>query len=97
MQKEIVSIILEDFHKIMGEEWKIFQEKIIHNCYCSKCNSAYDSTIVDYTVEINDLDDIILRGKCDKCRYPINRYIETGENEENVEIIEEIRRRYAMN
>lgn len=95
--KQKLTIELEDFRKIMGDEWEIFQEKIVNNCYCHKYDSSYDSTIVDYEVEINDLDDTILQGKCADCGSPVNRYVETGENPEQVKMIEEIRRRYAKN
>ncbi len=97
MENEKLMITLEDFRKILGAEWDIFQKKILHNCLCHTCDSAYDSTIVGYTVEINDLDDVILLGKCAKCSNPITRYVETGENEEQVKVIEEIRMRYAKN
>ena len=90
-------IAKEDFRKIMGDDWEFFQEIIVHNCLCHHCGYGYEATIVDYEVEINDLDDTLLKGKCAKCGYPVNRYLETGEDERQVMVIEDIRRRYAKN
>ena len=92
-RKKKLSVTLEDFRKIMGEDWKLFQEKIIHNVWCHNCDNAYHATIIDYTVEINDLNDSILHGKCEACGNPVNRYLETGENPQQFERIEEIRKR----
>lgn len=96
-RKQKLSIAQDDFRKIIADEWKFFEQKILNNCLCHQCDSAYNSTIVDYEVEINDLNDTILHGKCAKCGSPVNRYLETGENSEQVKMIEEIRRRYAKN
>lgn len=96
-RKQKLSITQEDFRKIIGDEWDFFEQKIFTNCLCHKCDSKYHSTIVDYTVELNYLDDTILHGKCAKCGSPVNRYLETGENPVQVKVIEDIRRRYAKN
>ncbi len=74
-EKEITK---EQLREILGEEWENYQ-KIFNNCCCSKCDNGYSSTIVDYRIFINDLNDIILRGKCAKCGNLMNRYAETRE------------------
>ncbi len=94
-RKQKLSVTQDDFRKIIGDEWVFFQKKIVDNCLCHNCDSEHDSTIVNYKVEINNLDDTILHGKCAKCGSPVNRYLETGENEKQTKAIEEIRRRYA--
>lgn len=71
---------------ILGEDWENYQQ-ILKSCCCSKCDKGYSSTIVDYKIFVNNLNDIILRGKCAKCGNPMNRYTETGENFEYVERI----------
>lgn len=96
-KKQKLSITMGDFRRIIGTEWEFYEHKIFTNCLCRNCDSNYQSTIVDYTIEINHLDDTILRGKCAKCGSPVNRYLETGENEKQVKVIEEIGRRYAKN
>ena len=39
---------------------------------------------------MNDLNDVILDGKCAVCGDPVNRYTETGENEEYVRRIKKV-------
>lgn len=87
----------KDFRSIFGSEWSTFEKKIITNCYCGNCVSDYNSTIIDYKILLNDLNDLILHGKCADCGKPIGRYVETGENEEYTEIIEAIKKRYSKN
>jgi hypothetical protein len=57
--------------------------RITDNIFCPGCENP---KMIDYenTIYVTDLFDVILEGKCDKCRKEVNRYIETGENEENV-------------
>lgn len=96
MKKQKLSITQEDFRKIIGDG-DFYERKIFNKCLCHNCDCSYISTIVDYEVEINDLDDTILHGKCAKCSGPVSRYLETGENPKQVKVIEEIRRRYSKN
>lgn len=86
-----------DFRFIIGTEWEIFENNIINNCYCANCKSNYNSTIANYTVILNDLNDIVLQGYCAKCGYKVGRYVETGDNEEYSEAISDVRRRYSKN
>ena len=76
--KKQIKITKEDLVAIYGSDYRLFEEKIIPNCYCGSCHI---STIVNYEVYLNDLDDIILKGFCAKCGKPVNRYLETGEVE----------------
>lgn len=55
-------------------------EKIIPNCLCHTCGKVV--TIVDFKIVVNDLNDVILKGKCAVCGDAVNRYTETGEDEE---------------
>jgi hypothetical protein len=49
-------------------------------CYCMQCNNNQDSTIINYKISLNDLNDIELQGHCQTCNHKIGRYIETGED-----------------
>ena len=40
--------------------------------------------IVDYTVQVNRLNDLLLRGACSACGGPVGRYLESGEDPEKV-------------
>jgi|SRR3989344_2771225 len=92
-----IKITKEDLVAIHGEEYHFFEKKIIPNCFCAKCNTSYISTIINYEVFLNDLNDIILKGFCAKCGSQINRYLETGEVEKYQEAIRKIKERYGKN
>ncbi|MEN1970619.1 hypothetical protein WMZ97_21500 [Lentibacillus sp. N15] len=54
-------------------EWA--REKIIHNVFCVSCVGT--TTVTDYKIEMAGFrDDIVLRGKCQKCGHEVARYIE---------------------
>lgn len=95
--KKEIGINEEDLKFIHGNDYELFKQRIIPNCYCAKCNSHYQSTIVNYKIFLNDLNDITLEGFCEKCGNPMNRYVETGEVEKYQERIEEIKRKYTLN
>jgi len=65
---------------IYGPDYDFFLKEILHNCYCGSCvDRTHDATIVDYTIFLNGLGDIVLRGSCARCGGGIGRYLETGE------------------
>ncbi|MBF8249580.1 MAG: hypothetical protein HW400_181 [Candidatus Levybacteria bacterium] len=88
---------MKDLIAIHGDEYHLFEKKIVPNCFCSNCNTNYASTIVNYEIYLNDLNDIILKGFCDKCGSRMNRYLETGEVEKYQEAIGKIKERYSKN
>jgi len=77
--KKQIKITKEDLTAIYGKDYHLFEEKIIPNCYCPTCKTPYQSTIVNYEIFLNDLNDLILQGFCAKCGSRTNRYLETGE------------------
>ncbi len=48
--------------------------------------------LVDYTVHVNRLNDLVLRGTCSACGGPAGRYLETGEDPEKVKRIRAVLR-----
>lgn len=92
-----IKITKEDLIALHGEEYPIFEKKIIPNCFCAKCDTNYASTIIDYEIFLNDLNDVILEGFCAKCGSRVNRYLETGEVEKYQEAIVKIKERYRKN
>lgn len=92
---KMLEIDIEDVEMIMGDEFKFFK-KIVQSSYCSHCTPRGTVTIVNYKAYLNDLNDILLKGQCNKCGHPINKYIETGEQRKFVEIAEHIRRIKTM-
>lgn len=82
-------ITKEQIVHILGKDWPEFEEKILGgNCFCQKCGGGVG--IVDWEVELNDLNDAIFRGKCSKCGSPMNRYAEIGEVGKYRKRIEEV-------
>lgn len=64
-------------------------ETLTNQVFCPSCDH---SKIADYenNIEVNDLFDVILKGKCSKCGKPVSRYIETGEHENSIKIIKKL-------
>jgi hypothetical protein len=81
--KKSIKITNEKLKHILGADWKNFEEKILPNCFCGRCGG--ETTIVDWEAELNDLNDIVLRGKCEKCGGMVNRYLEIRGRMRNLE------------
>lgn len=75
INKDDVSFILED----RMDEFNY----IITKCYCGQCQDGYDSTIINYSIRLNEIGDLELDGVCKKCGNKMGRYIESGESEAN--------------
>lgn len=89
--KKQIKISLADLKTIYGDDYKTFEEKIIHNVFCPH-GGQLTTTIVDYQAYLNELDDVILKGRCIKCGKQVARYIETGEVEKYRGRVQEIRK-----
>ena len=83
----------DDLRYILGDNYRNFKEKIITNVWCNNCSKDYSTTIIAYSIELNDLNDIVLSGKCKECRSNVGRYVETGKNPDYSERIERIKKR----
>lgn len=91
-----IKITEKDLKFIYGNDYEFFQSKILSNCFCAVCpESKHNSTIINYDIFVNDLNDIILQGFCAKCGGKIGRYLETGEAEEYLPKIEKVRKKTA--
>ena len=64
-------------------------DKLVNNVFCWSCKLT---KIVDYedNIIVNNLYDIVLDGKCDKCWNQVRRYIEIWENDENIKKIKQL-------
>ena len=56
------------------------------HCRCE----AKDRHLVGYTVHVNHLHDVILRGRCSHCAGPAARYLETGDDTDKVKRMDAI-------
>ncbi len=91
MKKKSIKISIEDTKFIVGD--KSSWEKILVNYPCGTCTDSYGNEfpmIIKY-VELNDLNDLILHGKCGRCSGVSNRYLETGQARDSYNRAEIIR------
>jgi heterodisulfide reductase subunit C len=51
-----------------------------HGVYCTRCNEICTNGVLNYTVWLNWLNDIVLEGECAVCGQKVTRVIEFGEN-----------------
>lgn len=81
-KEHVLEISKEDFVKyIAKDDWEGLESEILSNCYCVHCDrEGMDAVIVDYEIFVNDLFDVVFRGKCKDCGGEIGRYVEVGED-----------------
>jgi hypothetical protein len=72
-------VTIEDVAFIFNNDLTGFYYLTTH-CFCRQCKNKYDSTIVKYSIRLNQLYDLELEGSCLECGTGIGRYIETGDN-----------------
>jgi hypothetical protein len=85
-----IEITLEDVRVIMADDYIYFDE-FIQNCFCFSCKGE-ETTITNYKIYLNKLNDLSLVGSCIKCAGPVGRYIETGENIKNDATLKHIKK-----
>ena len=78
-----------EYQLVMGEAWE-HRDLFINNFFCN-CG-VENRKLIDVKVYLNDINDIILRGKCSGCNTIAARYIETGENPDSAEAGKRIRK-----
>lgn len=87
-RKNEIHISLEDVQLIMGKEYSRL-DIFLSNVFCANCSD--NTTIENYSIFLDDTNDVIFDGQCVKCKQPVARYIETGEGVSSREIAEHIR------
>ena len=55
------------------------QIRILANVFCVKCRDAVQ--IVNFTGDVDNRGDVILRGSCAKCGHEVVRVVETSESD----------------
>lgn len=76
---KIIPVSADDVAFIFNNDMEDFNFMISH-CYCANCSNDYTRIITNYSIGLNDLNDLVLEGFCSDCNYHISRYIETGDN-----------------
>jgi hypothetical protein len=88
-QQADIKIDLEDVQLIMGKDFYRFGG-LVDNVFCGKC-TEHVTTVVNYEIYLDDLNDIVLKGKCKRCDKPVARVIETGENKDEADVAKHIK------
>lgn len=80
MKKEIEIPISEDDLKfIVEDEYDEILDLAKNNSFCSNCYGKNEVEMIECTLILNDLNDLIFQGKCKSCKGRIARYVEIGE------------------
>ena len=80
MRKEVeIPISENDLRFIVEDEFDQIVDLARNNSFCSRCHGKNKVEMVDYTLILNDLNDVIFQGKCKSCNGRIARYVEIGE------------------
>lgn len=80
MRVDDVSITEKELRTIVDNEFDQIIELAKYNSFCSNCNGETKVEMVGYDLFLNELNDVVFRGKCKSCGKHIARYIEIGEN-----------------
>jgi len=95
--KKKIKITEEDLKSIYRDDYALFKNKILPNCFCGKCcvkGNKNTVKIINYEIFINNLNDIELKGFCAECGSPVGRYLETGEVKEYLPRVKKIKKKY---
>lgn len=85
-EQEITRFEMQRIFK--GEEEGLAKLMAYLHCPCDRPGRH----IVDYSVHVNRLNDLVLRGACSACGGPVGRYLETGEDPKKVKRIKAVLR-----
>lgn len=72
-------ITIEDLKFIVEEEFDSIVNLATTNSFCGNCTENMSSEMINYTLLLNDLNDVIFQGECKSCGGNIARYIGIGE------------------
>ncbi|KGE84859.1 hypothetical protein [Phaeodactylibacter xiamenensis] len=81
MEKKIEILIgVDELRFIVEDEFDQIIDLVKHNSFCSNCNEKTKIEMIEYDLSLNELNDVVFRGKCKSCGKNIGRYVEIGEN-----------------
>ena len=80
-KKATLTITESDVQSILTEHYQAFRDIVGTNVFCSKCaKTGINTGIRDYTIKLDDLNNLHLEGFCTECGNPVARYIEYDED-----------------
>ena len=75
-ERPSLTISEKDVQMILSEHYQTFREIVETNVYCHLCYSIGNPIgIRNYTIRLDDLNNIHLKGLCTQCGGPVARYI----------------------
>ena len=84
-----IEIDIEDVEIIMGDEF-IKLHLCLETTFCGEC-TPHNTTIENYKIYLDKLDDLVFVGQCIKCKGTVVRVVETGETKDKAEIARHIK------
>ena len=84
-----IEIEIEDVKIILGDEFKELHV-FLETTYCGECAET-TTTIENFKIYLDKLDDLIFVGQCIKCKGQVSRVVETGETKNTAEVARHIR------
>jgi len=75
-----IEISEKDVQIILENSYTIFRSITLSSIYCTNCDKGYTGSTIGYKIILNNLNDVVIRGVCSKCRHKVGRYIEFGED-----------------
>ncbi|MCP3929544.1 MAG: hypothetical protein GY705_10625 [Bacteroidetes bacterium] len=86
-------ITSEDLKFIVEEEYDEIVNLAKTNSFCRNCRGNAKVEMINYSLTLNDLNDVIFQGECKSCGGNIARYIEIGEQNKYRERTETIKKK----
>ena len=74
-----LAISFDDVRFIMQDRYPEF-ERALQWTYCPECSPIRKTSIIGQAVILNNLNDLVVNGKCSRCDGAVNRYLEIGEH-----------------
>jgi len=79
-EKTSIEITENDVQTILQDNYQDFRGIVATGVYCSHCKRDHLNVgIKEYTITLNDLNDVHLKGICSICGRLVGRYIAYGE------------------
>ena len=78
--KEIKLSRFQLYDLLNKEEIEDFKYLLKHGVYCTTCGGICSKGVINFTVSLNWLNDIMIEGECAVCGQKVARIMEFGEN-----------------
>jgi hypothetical protein len=84
-----IEIDIEDVKIILGDKFDEL-DLFLGTTFCGDC-PVHNTTIENYKIYLDKLDDLVFVGQCVKCKGQVIRVVETGETKGTAEVARHIK------